>query len=68
MNEIQKSILNQMWIYCAALRTLIFLNLCSKYSAQVDLTIHNLHLDSQMLYLEAQRELKEIQMSVKVKA
>ena len=67
MSEIEQSILNQMWIYCAALRTLIFLNLCSKYSAQVDLTIHNLYMDSQMLHLEAQRELKEIQMSVKVK-
>lgn len=68
MSEIEKSILDQMRVYCAALRTLIYLNLCSKYSAQVDLTIHNLYMASQMLRLETQRELKEIQMSVKGKA
>lgn len=68
MIDMQKSILNQMRIHCAVLRTLIFLSPCSEYSRQIDLNISNLYLDSQMLYLEAQRELKEIQMSVNVKA
>lgn len=67
MNQVEKSILNQLWIYCAALRTLIFVKLHNKYSAQFDLTIDNLHIAYQMLLMEAKRELKEVQMSVNVK-
>ena len=61
MNQIEKSILNQMWIYCAALRTLMFVKLHNRYSAQFDRT-------SKMLLMEAERERKEVQMSVNVKA
>ena len=68
MNQIEKSILNQMWIYCAALKTLMFVKLHTKYSAQFDLTIDNLYIASQMLLMESRRELKEVQMSVNVKA
>lgn len=68
MNQIEKSILNQMWIYCAALKTLMFVKLHNKYSAQFDLTIDNLYIASQMLLMESRRELKEVQMSVNVKA
>lgn len=57
-----------MWIYCAALKTLSFLGLWGKYPAQVDQTIENLHTSSQMLLMEACRELKELKMSVNVKA
>lgn len=56
-----------MWIYCAALKTLVFLKLIDKYPVQVDQTIDNLQTSSQMLFMEARRELKEIQMSVNVK-
>lgn len=67
MNEIEKSILNQLWIYGAALRTLIFLKLYHKYSEQVDITIDNMLISAQMLRLEAERQRKEIEMSVNVK-
>lgn len=67
MNRIEKSILNQIWIYTAALRTLGFLNLYSKYPAQVDNTIDNLYISSQMLLTEAKRQSDEL-MSVNVKA
>lgn len=67
MNEIEKSILNQMRIYCAAIRTLILLKLTNKYSAQVDMTIDNLHIASLMLLTEARRQAEEIKMSVNVK-
>lgn len=68
MNQVEKSLLNQIWIYCAALRTLLFLKLHKKYSAQFDLTIDNLQTASKMLLIETKRELKEVQMSVNVKA
>ena len=67
MNQIEKSILNQMWIYCTAIRTLIFLKVTKKYSAQVDMTIDNLHIASQMLLTEARRQEEEIKKSVNVK-
>ena len=67
MNQIEKSILNQMWIYCAAIRTLISLKVTKKYSAQVDMTIDNLHIASQMLLTEARRQAEEIKKSVNVK-
>lgn len=67
MNQIEKSILNQMWIYCAALRTLMFVKLHNRYSAQFDLMIDNLRTASKMLLMEAERERKEVQMSVNVK-
>lgn len=57
-----------MWIYCAALRTLMFVKLHNRYSAQFDLTIDNLRTASKMLLMEAERERKEVQMSVNVKA
>lgn len=60
MNQIEKSILNQMWIYTAALRTLRFLNLYSKYPKQVDLTIENLKISAQMLLIETKRQAEEL--------
>lgn len=60
MSKIEKSMLNQLWVYCAALRTLIFLKLCDKYSNQVDITINNMYLTSRMLLLEARREYEEV--------
>lgn len=64
---ITQSILNQMYIYCASLKTLKFCGLFEKYSTQVDLIIDNLYMSSQMLRMEACRELREVQMSVNVK-
>ena len=68
MNEIEKSILNHLWVYGAALRTLIFLKLYHKYSEQVDITINNMLISAQMLRMESERQHKELEMSVNVKA
>lgn len=67
MNEIDKSILNQMWIYSAALRTLLFLKLHNKYSAQIDRIIDDMYISAQMLRMEAHRQRKEMQISANVK-
>lgn len=58
---------NQMWIYCASLKTLHFCGLINKYSAQADLIIDNMRLSAMMLRIEAEKELREVQMSVNVK-
>ena len=68
MNEIEKSILNHLWVYGAALWTLIFLKLYHKYSEQVDITINNMLISAQMLRMESERQHKELEMSVNVKA
>lgn len=60
MNEIEKSIPNQMWIYTAALKTLYWLKVQDKYSKQVDTTIDNLYTSSLMLLVEARRQLNEV--------
>lgn len=60
MNKIEKTNANQMRVYCAALKTLIYLKLCEKYSKQVDIKINNMYLTSRMLLLEAKREYEEI--------
>lgn len=60
MNEIEKSILNQMWIYTAALKTLYWLKVQDKYSRQVDMTIDNLQTSAPMLSVEARRQLNEV--------
>lgn len=67
MNEIEKSILNQMWIYSAALRTLLFLKLQDKYAAQFDLTLENLRTTAYMLAAECRRQAEELKMSLNVK-
>ncbi|MCM1141060.1 MAG: hypothetical protein NC453_21030 [Muribaculum sp.] len=59
MSKIEKSILNQMWIYTAALKTLYWLKVQDKYSAQVDMTIDNLQASALMLRVEARRQLRE---------
>lgn len=56
MGEIEKSILNQMWIYTASLKTLLWLKAQDKYSAQFDMTIDNLRTTSIMLLVEARRQ------------
>lgn len=69
MNDsIEKSILNQMWIYTAALKTILFLKLTDKYAAQFDQTIDNLQTSAHMLLMETRRQEKELKMSVNVKA
>lgn len=60
MSEIEKSILNQMWIYTAALKTLYWLKVQDKYSKQVDTTIDNLYTSSLMLLVESRRQLNEV--------
>lgn len=60
MSEIEKSILNQMWIYTAALKTLYWLKVQDKYSKQVDMTIDNLQTSALMLSVEARRQLNEV--------
>lgn len=60
MSEIEKSILNQMWIYTAALKTLYWLKAQDKYSRQVDMTIDNLQTSALMLSVEARRQLNEV--------
>lgn len=60
MSEIEKQMLNQLWVYCTALKTLIYLKLCDKYSKQVDITINNMYITSRMLLLETKREHEEI--------
>lgn len=60
MSEIEKSILNRLWVYSASLELLIFLNLYHKYSKQVDITIENMYITSQMLLMEARREYDEV--------
>lgn len=60
MSKIEKTILKQLCVCCEALRTLIFLKLCDKYSEQVDVTINNMYITSRMLLLEAKREYEEV--------
>lgn len=67
MNDIEKYILNQMWIYTTALKTLYWLGVHNKYSKQVDETIDNLQASADMLLIESRRQLREVQMSVNVK-
>lgn len=67
MNEIEKYILNQIWIYTTALKTLYWLGVQNKYSEQVDETIDNLQASADMLLIESRRQLREVQMSVNVK-
>jgi hypothetical protein len=67
MNDIEKYILNQMWIYTTALKTLYWLGVYNKYSKQVDETIDNLQASADMLLIESRRQLREVQMSVNVK-
>lgn len=60
MSKIEKSMLNQMRVYCAALKALIYLKICDKYSKQVDITINNMYITSHMILLEAKRECDEV--------
>lgn len=60
MNDIEKSILNQMWIYTASLKTLLWLRLEYKYSAQFDMTLDNLQSAAVMLAVESRRQLNEV--------
>lgn len=57
-----------MWIYTAALKTILFLKLTDKYAAQFDQTIDNLQTSAHMLLMETRRQEKELKMSVNVKA
>ena len=59
MDSIAKSILNQMWIYTAALKTMYWLGIQDKYSKQVDITIDNLYTSSLMLFVQSQCEQRE---------
>ncbi len=57
---VEKSILNQLWIYTAALKTLLRFGLHERFPKQVDITIDNLLITSQILYAEARREQMEV--------
>lgn len=53
---IEKYILNQIWIYNTALKTLYWLGLQNCYSELVDETINNLQTTANMLLSEARRQ------------
>jgi len=52
MNEIEKSIHNQMWIYAASLKTMLWLKIQDKYAPQFEVTIDNLRTSAIMLRVE----------------
>lgn len=68
MGNLERRLMNKMWIYCASIKTLYFVGMQHRYAAQIDHIIGKMQENANLQRECAELQLAEVKTSVNVKA